>query len=300
VAGREPWTGGRAGFGIADLDALLGGGLTAGTTTLCAGSPGAGRTLLGLHFLAAGARAGESGLFLGFMESAAQLRAKARAFGLDLDGTEAAGRIELLVLPAYDLEADRAAWLLREAVERRSVRRLVVDSAIELQRGLLAPERAPEFFAALAAYLRGRDVTTYLTIDIPIFVGPELSFADTPLWVVAENLLLLRQVEYRGQLRRLVSVLKMRFSDYDRTVREFTVTEGQGIRVVGPAPPAEGLLTGLARPWPPWPPWPPAARGEAAGETGLTGPAGPAGPRGSSAPTAPSAPPPAPWGPNEE
>jgi circadian clock protein KaiC len=80
--------------------------------------------------------------------------------------------------------------------------------------------------------------------------------------VLAENLLLLRQIEYRGELRRVFSVLKMRFSDHARTIREFTVTAGQDIRMVGPAPAAEGLLTGLARPDPTRPPRanPPAPR----------------------------------------
>ena len=53
--------------------------------------------------------------------------------------------------------------------------------------------------------------------------------------------------EYGGALHRLLSVLKMRFSDYDRTIHEYTITPGEGIALVGPAPPAEGLLTGLAR-----------------------------------------------------
>ena len=83
---REPaWDPGRASFGLPDIDALVGGGLTAGTTTLAAGGPGVGKTLLGLHFVTAGARLGEPTLFLGFMENAVQLREKARMFGLGLE-----------------------------------------------------------------------------------------------------------------------------------------------------------------------------------------------------------------------
>ena len=249
VPAAEPvWTDERSDFGIAAVDALLGGGLTVGSATLAAGSPGTGKTLLGLHFAAQGARRGEPTLFLGFMESAGQLRAKARALGMDLAAAEAAGRVRLLVLPAYDLEADRVAELLRADVERRGVRRLVVDSAAELERGVAAEARRPEFLAALVGYLRGRNVTSYLTLDVPTIVGPELEFAGTPLSVVAENLLLLRYAEYRGALHRLFSVLKMRFSDYDRTIREYTITPGAGLQLLGAAPPAAGLLTGIAHP----------------------------------------------------
>ena len=248
VPAAEPaWTEGRAGFGLASVDALLGGGLTAGTASLIAGSPGTGKTLLGLCFAAEGARLDEPGLVVSFMESAGQLREKARAFGLDLAAAEASGRVRLLALPGYDLEADRIAALLREDVERRGVRRLVIDSAAELERSLATEARTSEFLAALVRYLRGRQVTSYVTLDVSTIVGTELEFTGTPLSVLAENLLLLRYAEYRGELRRLISVLKMRFSDHDRSIREYTITPDQGLRVVGPAPPAEGLLTGIAR-----------------------------------------------------
>lgn len=76
----------------------------------------------------------------------------------------------------------------------------------------------------------------------------ELSFAGTPLGVLAENLLLLRYAEYEGHLHRLISVLKMRFSDFDRALYEYTMENDQGVRIAGPVARAEGLLTGLARP----------------------------------------------------
>jgi circadian clock protein KaiC len=239
------WTSARASFGIPDIDALLGGGLNVGTATLAAGTPGLGKTILGLHFLAEGARHGEPGLFAGFTESAAQLRAKARTFGIEL---EAAGAVELLTVPPHDLDADLVAWLIRERVEERRVRRLVIDSATELEGGLTSPERAAMFMASLAAYLRSRSVTSYMTVDVPTIVGPELSFSGNPLLVFAENLLLLRYAEYQGELHRVFAVLKMRFSAFDRALRIYRITDGVGIEIAGPAPRAEGLLTGLARP----------------------------------------------------
>jgi circadian clock protein KaiC len=242
------WTSARAGFGIRDVDALIGGGLNVGTATLAAGTPGLGKTLLGLHFLAEGARQGERGLFMGFTESDSQLRAKARMFGMDLEAAEAAEHIALFTIPPHDLDADLVAWLIRERVEERRVQRLVIDSATELEGGLTSPERAPMFMASLAAYLRSRSVTTYMTVDVPTIVGPELSFAGNPLLVFAENLLLLRYAEYQGELHRVFAVLKMRFSAFDRALRVYTIEDGVGIEIVGSAPRAEGLLTGLARP----------------------------------------------------
>jgi circadian clock protein KaiC len=248
VTATEPaWNADRAGFGIADLDALMGGGLNAGTATLIAGSPGVGKTTLGLHFIAEGIRRQEPVLYIGFMESTAQLHEKARAFGMDLGAAETAGHARFLVLPGHDLEADAIAAVMVEDIERRGVRRLVIDSAAEIQRGLLFPSRIPDFLSALVSYLRGRDVTSYLTLDLPTIIGPQLELADTPVSLVAENFLLLRQAEYRGRLHRVFSVFKMRFSAYDPAIYELTITPGRGIEVVGPAPLGEGLLTGLPR-----------------------------------------------------
>jgi len=248
AASRPEWESERAAFGIERLDAMLGGGLTAGTATLVAGSPGAGKTSLGLHLADQGARLGEPTLFLGFMESAAQLREQARTFGLDLAAAAAGGLARLLVLPGYDMEADYLAGLLAEDIELRGTRRLVIDSAAELERAIGDQERNPGFLSALVGYLREHRVTSYFTLDIPTIAGPSLEFAETPLSVVAENLLLLRKVEYRAQLHRVFSVLKMRFSDHERAIYEYTITPGQGLQITDPAPLGEGLLTGMARP----------------------------------------------------
>jgi circadian clock protein KaiC len=234
---------GRTGFGIRDIDRLLGGGLTRGSTTVVAGSPGAGKTLLTIHFAMEGLRHEEPSLLLTFRETADQLRERARTFGLDLAAAEAAGQVRLLALSDYELEADRVANLLREDLEHRGVRRLVIDSAAELERGIAPEDRKPEFLAALATYTRGRGVTTCITLDVPKTVGQDLDLVGTPFSVLAENLLLLRDVEYLGQPHRVFSVLKMGFSGYERSIREYEMVPGHGIQVLGVAPATAGQPT---------------------------------------------------------
>jgi circadian clock protein KaiC len=237
----------RAGFGVPALDAVLGGGLTAGTATLVAGSPGTGKTLLGLHLLAEGARRGERGLMIGFLESPEQLRDKVGAFGIDLAAAEQSGLVRLMVYPGYDADADRIGEELRADVEGRGVRRLVIDSATELEHAIYTEERKVGFLAALVDYVRGRGMTGYLSLDVPTIIGPELHLTGSPLSAFAENLILLRQTELDGAMHRIFTVLKMRFSEYDPTITEYTIRAGRGVEVIGPAPPAEGLLTGVAR-----------------------------------------------------
>ena len=232
----EPaWSTRRAAFRKPPIDALLHGGLTEGTVTLAAGSFGTGKTLLGLHFAAEGARLGEPTLILGFMESAPQLREKGRIFDLHLEEYERTGLLRIVTLPGHDLEADCVAEMVREDIERRGVRRLVIDSAAQLERSIVDVDRRSDFFAALVTYLRGRTVTTFLPYEIARY-GSELDLADTALAVLAENLLLLRAVEAEGRLRRLFSIMHMRFSDHDHRLHEYTIAAGFGMRMQGEAP----------------------------------------------------------------
>ena len=244
---REHWEEARVGFGIPELDERLGGGLTVGTATLVAGSPGTGKTLLGLHLLVEGARVGEPALFVGFLESEGQLRAKAHTFGLDLAQAQDAGLVRLMLFPGYDVNADQVAEELRLDVQARGVRRLVIDSSTELERTIFSEERKPNFLAALVNFVRAHRVTGMMMMDVPKIVGPELDLTGSSLAVFAENLVLLRQVEYLGEMRRVLAVLKMRFSHHDARIAEYAIEPGAGIRIVGTAPAAEGLLTGLVR-----------------------------------------------------
>jgi len=252
----EPdWTNERAQVGIPEIDAMLGGGLTVGTSSLIAGIPGTGKTLLGVHFALEGALRGEPTLFVSFLENAVQLRAKARMFGMDMEAAEASGALRLLILPPFDIEIDEVMWHICEDIESRGVKRLVVDSVSELERATAGVPQSFSTLSAFVTYLRSKRVTSYLTRDITTAVGPEITFADTPLAMVAENLLFMRLAEYRGQLHRLFSVLKMRFSAHERIIHEYAIRPDQRIEMLGPVPPAEGWLTGVARPlWDKGPP----------------------------------------------
>src|ERR1700729_1474781 len=86
----------KAPTGIAGLDQITEGGLPRGRVTLVTGSPGAGKTLLGLEFLVAGARQyGEPAVLLTFEESAAKVTANARSLGFGLDVLQRDGLLEM-------------------------------------------------------------------------------------------------------------------------------------------------------------------------------------------------------------
>jgi circadian clock protein KaiC len=232
--------------GLPELDRMMGGGPRASSITLIAGALGTGKTLAGLHFLMAGARRGEAGLFVGFREPPRQLVDKARGFNLDLEGALASGLVNIIHRAPVDLVADEITWEIRRELGRRKLARLVVDNFSELERVTTLGPQSHGFFSALASMLEGQEVTSLLTREIAQFVGPELDFSDTPLAALAENLVLLRWVEYRSEMFRIISVLKMRDSPYDSSIRQYAIDE-HGFRILEPLQTAEGLLTGIAR-----------------------------------------------------
>lgn len=238
---------GRASFGLPELDVLMEGGLPLWSSTMLAGSMGVGKTLLAAHFAAEGARQGEQVLFVSFFDPPAALMARARRIGLDVEAHAKSGLLSFLYLPAVEAEADLAVHQILEKVERLGVKRLVVDGLTDLEVSVADPARRRAFLAALALRLRVAGVTSLFTREVPKIAGTELDFSDAPVAIMGENLLLLRYVELRGRIHRILSVLKMRDSKYDSDVREFEISDS-GMKVLTPMRSAEGLLTGQARP----------------------------------------------------
>ncbi len=224
----------RAQFGHPELDTLLRGGLPRPSATILAGSMGIGKTLLALHFAAAGCVQGEPCYVLSFHEPAEVLISRALRVGLDLRPHVAAGRLEVAFAPPDEADADEVVAAMLARVARLGARRLVIDGLTLLEHAVAEPERAERFFGALLLRLRAAGVAVLFTKEVSKTTGPELDFNDTPLALLSENLVLLRYRELQGRVHRMLSVLKMRDSGYDPYPRELEIVE-EGLRVL-PAP----------------------------------------------------------------
>jgi circadian clock protein KaiC len=229
---------------------MTAGGPLSGSTTLLLGAPGSGKTSFGLHFLVEGARQEQPGLYFGFYETPLRLIEKAQHVGLDLQSAVNRGMIEIIWQPPLGTILDLLAERLLEAVSRRHVQRLFVDGIDGLRQTTDYPERIDPFLTALTNELRSRDVTTLATIELHRLFGPAVDVPLEGLSAIAENLIFLRYVELRSQIYRLISIIKMRDSDHDMAIREFTIS-GTGIEVAETFESAEAILTGIGRPLPP-------------------------------------------------
>lgn len=243
----------RAVFGIAELDTMLGGGLPRSTCTLLAGSLGTGKTLLSIYFALAGVRAGERVIFLGFRESRDQLLQAAAPFTIGDELRHAlrpGGDVTFLETPPIGVNADILAGRLFDLVDQTGAQRIVIDSIAELERAIarsLDPQRLEDYLAALLISMRTRGVTGLLLKETDKVLAATLDFSASALSVMAENVLILQQIPLNGELHRILSIPKMRFSAHDTKLREFRISASAGIEVLRPFGRGLGVMEGIAQ-----------------------------------------------------
>lgn len=236
---------GRRASGLPELDAMVSGGLPGGSITALAGAVGTGKTLLSLQFLLEGAHRGEPGLLVSLRETEAEMIAKARGFGFDLETPIRSGRIRFVRHSPVDLVVDEAMKALVDELDGGVVERLALDGILELLEPIPEEARRRALMHVLADQLRSRGVTAMIPVPVSQAVGPELDLGRTPMAMLAHNLLLMRNVEYQGELHRILSILKVRDSDFDASIRRYMITS-EGLRILAPGDTAEGLLSGIS------------------------------------------------------
>lgn len=234
-------------FSVKGLDEMLFGGIPSGSATAMLRAPGAGKTMLGLSFLVEGAKQGHRGVHFGFYEPPPRLIEKATQVGIALEKYVHKGLIELVWQPPLEHMlgslAEQLLEKLREKDEPR--RRLFIDGIEGFRAASVYPDRMPRFLSALCNQLRLLDVTALISEELALF-RPEIDMPNLELANVVETVPLLRYVELRSQLYRLISIMKMRESRYDTSIREFNIRD-DGLEVAESFESAESILSGLAR-----------------------------------------------------
>lgn len=214
-------------LGVSGLDHLLGGGVLEGSSTLIAGGLGTGKSLLASHFLAAAIREGHPCLALSLFENAGRFLQRANSFGLPLQQASEAGLFQLSAYDPAHWDPDSCAEHIVQAVEERGIQRLVIDGIDAVESDLNLSGRTLNFLASLVEYLHLRRVTTVLTYELPDLFGQAVSFPRPVVGQVAANLILLRFAELEGRLRRLLTIIKTRYSEHRPVVAELLLADGE-------------------------------------------------------------------------
>ena len=214
---------GRISSGILALDEMMGGGIPAGDLTALLGPSGSGKTIAALRFVAEGLEHGEHGLYVSFQENVDQLVKKAAGFGWDLATAREDGRLRFYHLPQGIFSLDILGAALRDGLAEGGVRRVAVDSLAELVFSARESARFPAYARQLAAFLRAAGATGVITSETAT-LGP-MADALGGLSFLFHNVVLLRYIEQDSELRRAVTVLKMRDSDHEKGLRQFVIDD---------------------------------------------------------------------------
>ncbi|WP_158259357.1 ATPase domain-containing protein [Hasllibacter halocynthiae] len=233
-ASREPVPGTsdtRLPTGVDALDTMIGGGIPERSSSVVLGPTGSGKTTVAMQFLGE-CTPDERGLFFGFYETPDRLARKATSVGVDLDALRESGALEVVWQPPLENLIDDLGQRIVSAVRRTGARRVVIDGINALQRPLTFPGRIHSFLRALNDILKAEGATTIYTREVPQLFFPE-ALAVEELSGTIDNTIILHYTLDGNAVRRRISVLKIRDSDFDHISQEFEVTaEGIVLRDV--------------------------------------------------------------------
>lgn len=222
--------------GIEGLDVLSRGGFPRNSVNLVSGPAGSGKTLLATQFFFNGARDnGDAGLYLVLEENRENIVRAMKGFGMDLEGPESEGRLFLIDLGEIRTEQERGVVSFREIMDfldsftaKANPKRLVLDSLPVVSLYYRNLEKFREELFTFSRYLRQQDLTSLLISE---------SLDDRGLTrfgveqFVADSFIVLGLEDVRGELRRTVTVRKMRFTKHDTAKHPFLITP-RGIEVM--------------------------------------------------------------------
>jgi len=218
--------------GIEGFDRLVQGGFPERTINLVSGPAGSGKSLFALHYCLNGAvRYHEPSMYVMLEETKENLERAMRAFGMDRSAVDRSSRFLLIDLgelrnagpKSISIGFEELQEFLASTLRSSNVRRLVIDSLSAV--GLRYPtvEEFREHLFAFCRFLRDTDVTTVLIAECPngdalTRTGVEQFLADSFTYLGLE--------EVRGDLRRTVTVRKMRFTKHDTAKHPILITAG--------------------------------------------------------------------------
>jgi circadian clock protein KaiC len=205
------------------LDEMVHGGFYDKSLILVAGPTGAGKSLIATQFVGAGAASGERSLLISFEESRAQLGRNATAWGLDFDEMERQGELRILVSAPEAAPLEDHLMRMKHHVEDFRPDRVAIDSLTALQR-ISTIKTFREYLLGLTFYIKNHALLGLLTAAGFDLLAEDHD-GDLRLATSADTIISLRYVGFEGELRRGISVLKMRGSDHAKELREYVISD---------------------------------------------------------------------------
>ncbi|MCZ7404346.1 MAG: hypothetical protein O8C67_05370 [Candidatus Methanoperedens sp.] len=230
----------RISTGIKGLDKMTGGGYSRGSATLISGSSGTGKTVIGAQFIMDGLLKKEPGVIISFEEEPLQIRENSKMFGWDLDEYE--NKKMLKIISASEFNNHNLTGLVEETIQEVKAKRLLFDGVAKLQHML--PQYMPiaDYMEDIVNFLKNQNITAIYTNETSNLTGAT-RITGTGISPIMDAVILLRYVEIKSEMRKAISVLKMRGCNHEKAIREIIINE-KGVEVTQQFMEYSGILSG--------------------------------------------------------
>jgi circadian clock protein KaiC len=229
--------------GVTSLDALLGGGIERGTSTLLVGPPGCGKSTLALQYACAATGRGDHAASFVFDETKTALLTRSRGLGLSLSEGIGSGKIALRQIDPVEISPGEFTTMVRHCVEEDGARVVLIDSL----NGYLNAMPQNNFLIAqlheLLSYLSNQGVTTFLVVAQTGMLGTSVN-SPVDASYLADTIVMLRYFEHAGKVRKALSVMKKRTGGHEGSIRELWFDK-DGVHLSEPLLQLRGVLTGV-------------------------------------------------------
>ncbi|MGZ4778913.1 MAG: ATPase domain-containing protein [Thermoanaerobaculia bacterium] len=233
----------RLSTGIKGLDEMLGGGVPSGYSVLVAGPSGSGKSVVATQFIMAGARNNEPGVIAVF-EKRPSKYSETPPGGPEFEKMIREKQVGVIHTRPLDLSIDEMLYEMIAEIERYKARRLVIDSlsGFELALAPTFREDFRESLYRLVSVLTGHGITMMMTAEVEDSYT-DLRFSPHGTAFLTDAIIMQRYIELKGQLQRVMAVVKVRGSAHSKALHSFEITE-RGMIVGKSLGTFEGLLTG--------------------------------------------------------